>query len=123
MAMPTCTVKSSRPRPLQDLGRASAASHNMKLRLAFPLAYHHIWLTVAYVVLYSRRLYLEPRILYSIRHVKNPFDFPQFLRNSMAGGFSRNVCQPSYSASTLLPVYGTQKTIIAFINTHHLILS
>ena len=38
MALRTCPVKVSRPRPLQDLGRASAASHNMKLRLAFRLA-------------------------------------------------------------------------------------
>ena len=48
MAMPTCPVKTSSTKPLQDLGPAFAASHNMKLRLSFRLAYHHIWFKVAY---------------------------------------------------------------------------
>jgi len=47
LVIPICPEKPSRPKPLQDLGRASAASHNMKLRLEFRLAYHHVWLTVS----------------------------------------------------------------------------
>jgi hypothetical protein len=41
----------------------------------------------------------------------------------MAGRFSQNICQPSYSAGTLLSVCGTQMPITVFVNDHNLILS
>jgi hypothetical protein len=124
--MRTCPVKASSPRLVQDLRRASAASHNMGL--AFRLASKHIersditacvmssHLVDGTIVSYWRRPCLKSRILRSISLVKDSCGFPQCLMNSMVRRFSQNVFQRSYLAGKiLLAVYGTQKSINVFI--------